>query len=187
MSLEGKTPEEINALAALADDVLGKPDTAAVFQRLVKKNNPHVSMPLIELEDRAAARIGQTEAELNKLKAEREQDKAANAANQQYETLRDSGVVGSRTDFNELVKWASENGFMTTDAGLRRAASQRSAELEAAEPTPATLGANGSFSIAAGEDSKRFMDDPRGTANNIATGILDKIVADRKKGGARTH
>ena len=57
MSLEGKTPEEIQALAALADDVLSKPDTAGVFQRLVKRNNPAVSMPVVELEDRAAAAI----------------------------------------------------------------------------------------------------------------------------------
>lgn len=186
MSLEGKTDDEIKALAALADDVLSKPDTAGVFQRLVKKNNPNVSMPLVELEDRAAATFKAQNDKLNELSGKLAVSDAEKAVNVLYENLRDAGAVTTRASFNELVKWASENGFMTTEQGLKKAAMQRDIEREAAEPTPQTV--NNGFQLGAGSDdaSKAFMKDPVGQARAAAAKAMDELRLGRSK-GQKTH
>lgn len=187
MSLEGKSEDEIKALAALAEDVLSKPDTAGVFKRLVKKNNPNVSMPDIELEERARAEFGKVNKELGDIKAEREHEKAEKQVGLLYEALRDESVVSSRADFNGLVKWASENGFMTTETGLRKASMQRRMENETAEPTPQHVN-NGTFGVDVGNAdlSKSFMADPTGTARTVAAQAMDEL---RKKraAGTKTH
>lgn len=182
MSLEGKSPEEISALAALADDVLSKPDTAGVFQRLIKKNNPGVSMPLVELEDKAHAAFSQQNAKIAALEAERAQERAQAGANALYESLKDSGAVANRNGFNDLVKYASENGFMTTEAGLRKAAQLRAQEQEAAEPTPVTVG-NGLFRTGTTDDeSRNFFKNPMGHARTVAMQAMDDLRKMRSAG-----
>jgi hypothetical protein len=57
MSLEGKSQQEVAALAALSDSLLADPKTRGQFQRLVKVAKPGVSLPEIELEDKVAAAI----------------------------------------------------------------------------------------------------------------------------------
>jgi hypothetical protein len=185
MSLEGKTPEEIQALAALADDVLSKPDTAGVFQRLVKKNNPNVSMPIVELEDRAAAAIAAANKRTETLENKLTQTESQQQANLLYESLRDDGVIPNRNAFNDLVKWASENGFMTTEQGLRKASMQRAVESEAAEPSVPMLD-QGRFRIAEGDLGKEYMKDPSGTALREAAKAMEEIAKGRAK-GSRAH
>ena len=185
MSLEGKTQEEINALAELADDVLSKPDTAGVFQRLVKRNNPNVSMPIVELEDRAAAALKQRDERINKLEGTIQQTEEQTRANLMYENLRDDGVIRNRAAFDDLVKWASENGFMTTEQGLRKAAMQRSVENEAAEPSVPIMD-HGRFRIAEGDLGKDYMKDPAGTALREASKAMEEIAKQRAK-GSRAH
>ena len=186
MSLEGKTPEEIQALAALADDVLSKPDTAGVFQRLVKKNHPNVSMPMVELEDRARAEFAKQQKTIDELGGKVAMNDAEKAVNVLFENLRDAGTVSTRASFNELVKWASENGFMTTEQGLKKAAMQRAIEQEAAEPTPQTV--NNGFQLGGQADdaSKLFMKDPIGAARAAASKAMDELRDARGK-GAKTH
>lgn len=183
MGLEGKSAEEINALAELANDVLSKPDTAGVFQRLVKKNNPNVNMPLVDLEDRAVARFKKQDEEIGGLKNEVAQSKAEKQANALYESLRDEGHVTTRASFSDLVTWASENGFMTTEMGLKKAAMQREIEREAAEPTPSTSAPHG-FTLGEGDVGKAFMKDPTATARNEAAKAMDQLRKDRAKGKA---
>lgn len=182
MSLEGKSKEEIEALAALAADVLSKPDTAGVFQRLVKKNNPDVSMPMVELEDKARAEFARLEKKNATLEARLDQSDSQNGVNVLYENLRETGVVSTRAGFNQLVAWASENGFMTTEMGLRKAAMQREIEQESAEPTPPSLG-NGSFPVGGtDEDSKNFFRNPISHARTVAAQAMDELRVQRSKG-----
>lgn len=183
MSLEGKSPQEIQALAALADDVLSKPDTAGVFQRLVKRNNPGVSMPLVELEDKTAAALGRVRQENATLLARVDQSDAEKAVNVLYENLRDAGAVSTRASFNELVKWASQNGFMTTEQGLKKASMQRAIENEAAEPTPQNVTNGFTLGGQADDASKAFMKDPVGAARAAAAKAMDELRAQRQKGG----
>lgn len=184
MSLEGKSAEEIEALAKLADDVLSKPDTAGVFQRLVKKNNPNVHMPLVELEDRAVARFKKQDEVIDGLKGEVEQGRAEKEANVIFENLRDDRVINTRAEFNALVTWASENGFMTSLMGLKKAAMQRDTEREAAEPTPSTSGQQG-FELGQGDVGKEFMKNPVAAARSQASKAIDELIAQRSKNRGR--
>lgn len=185
MSLEGKSPAEIEALAALANDVLGNPKTAGVFQRLVKANNPNVSMPLVELEDKTVAALAARDKKIDALETRVTLSDAEKAANQLFENLRDAGSVTTRASFNELVTWANTNGFMATEQGLKKAALQRSIEMEAAEPTAQHV--NNGFELAGKDDqSKAFMKDPIGTARAAAAKAMDELRAGRAK-GAKTH
>lgn len=183
MSLEGKTDAEIEALATLADSVLSKPDTAGVFQRLVKRNNPDVSMPFVELEDRAAAAIAKQQKEIDELRSEHTQTTAQKQADSLYESLREHGAVSSRAGFEKLVTYASEQGFMTTEAGLRKAAMSLQQEMEAAEPTPATVG-TGLFGMGTDDNSKSFMRNPLAHSRTVAAQAMDDIIKSRSKGKA---
>lgn len=181
MSLEGKSPEEIQALAALADDVLSKPDTASVFQRLVKKNNPDVSMPLVELEDKARVAFATQDKRLNEMQERINQGDAEKSATALYEGLRDSGTIRNKEDFNTLVTYASQNGFMTTSMGLKKAAMSLANESEAAEPTPSSAG-YGSFSLV-DDSQKDFLKNPTAAGRSAAAQAMDEIA----KGRATKH
>jgi len=184
MSLEGKSKEEIEALAALADDVLGDPKYAPSFKRLLKAKNPALSMPEIELEDRVVGALKERDTKIEALEKDKALTEAERVTNTLYESLRDAGAVTTRASFNVLVKYASEKGFMTTESGLRMAAQHRANELEAAEPTPATGGAPGFELNADGELSKSFMKDPRGTALSQAAKAMEELRKMRGKGQA---
>jgi hypothetical protein len=182
MSLEGKSADEIAALAALADDVLSKPETSGIFQRLVKKNNPGVSMPMIELEDKAVAVFNKQGAEIQNLSAKLAQREAQDGANALFESLRDNGSVTNKNDFNALVKYASENGYQTSENGLKKAAQMRQQEQEAAEPTPVTVG-NGLFRTGANQDeSKAFFANPLGHSRMVAAQAMDELRKMRSQG-----
>ena len=182
MSLEGKSADEIAALAALADDVLSKPDTAGVFQRLVKKNNPSVSMPMIDLEDKARAVFTKQANDINALNQKLQQREAQDGANALFESLRESGSVSNRQDFSALVEYASKNGFMTTEAGLKKASTMRQQEQEAAEPTPVTVG-NGLFRTGANVDeSKAFFANPTGHSRTVAMQAMEELRKMRNLG-----
>ena len=172
MSLEGKSDEEIRALAELTDSVLNNPKTRTQFQRVLKTANPNISLPEIDNLDTIAAavkphveKLGQVEAKLEQA----DQDRAANAL---YEALRDDRVVGNRKDFGELVKYASEKGFQTSEAGIRMAAQHRRDELEAAEPTPLTAGLPSILQ----KDNKDLMKDPNGWARGEANKAIAELA-----------
>lgn len=164
MSLEGKSPEEVSALAALADSVLNNKKTRSSFQRLLKEGNPNISIPEVDIEDRVNAAVKPHVDEMEKMKAKEAQNEAERQVNLLYETLRDDRVCANRTQFSDLVKYAHEKGFQTTEGGLRMAASHRDAEQKSAEPTPQSA-AYGTFDFHnAGEAHKDLMKDPRGWA-----------------------
>ena len=181
MALEGKSSEEVSSLAALADDMLSDPKYAGVFKRMLKAKNPNLSMPEIELEDRTVAALAARDKKIQDLEDRNARQEAQSDASSLYEALRESGTVTTRASFSDLVKWASENGFLTSEQGLRKAAMQRSVEQEAAEPTPQTLGP-GSFSVAEGEDSKKFMENATAHARVVASRAMDELRAARAKG-----
>lgn len=176
MSLEGKSPEEIEALAALADSVMSNPKTRLPFQRALKQANPHISVPELEIEDRIAAVAKPHIDKVAELEAREAQRNAQSAANVLFENLRDEGVVKSRKAFEELVKYAAEKGFNTNEQGLRMAASHRADELTPAEPTPHP----GAIDLSQREQNKDLLSNPQGWARNTATQAIDELNGRRK-------
>jgi hypothetical protein len=184
MSLEGKTKEEIEqmeSLAVLSSSLLADPKSATKFKRLLKEANPNLSMPEVEIEDQLAARDAAHKKEMDELRGESAQRKAIDQANALYEAVRDKGACSTRDSFNKLVKYASDHGFQTSEAGLLMAASHFRAENEAAEPNgglpQAGFELNGNT-----ETSKDFMKDPRGTALKVADAALKELAKDRARG-----
>lgn len=178
MSLEGKSAEEINALAELADSVMSNPKTRTPFQRILKAANPGISVPEIEIEDRVAAATKPHVDKLAQLEARDAQRDAEQAANVLYEGLRDDRVVKNRKDFSELVTYAAEKGFSTAEAGLRMASQHRAAEQTPAEPTPQTAGM---VDLSQREQHKDLLSNPQGWARNTANAAIDELNKRRKQ------
>lgn len=187
MSLEGKTPEEIAAMAELADSLMGDPATNGQFQRLLKKQNPKLSMPLIDLEDKAAAAFAARDKRIEELEGKLAQRDAGEGANTLYEHMRDAGFVTTRQSFSDLCKYANDKGFMCTEMGLRNASQLRAQEETAAEPTPQTIN-HGQFAVSDSADlSKSFFRDPKGTAATQAAQAMTDLAKMRLQNGARKH
>lgn len=177
MSLEGKNADEITALAALADSVLGNQKTRGAFLRMQKQVNPNVSIPEIDIQDSIAAQVKPHVEEVERMRLERERDKSQQAATALYENLREAGAVKNRTEFSALVTYASEKGFQTTEGGLRMAASHRASEQEAAEPTPMP----GAIDLSQPKEHKDLMRDPAGWANRTAREALDELHGKQRR------
>lgn len=181
-SLEGKSPEDIAALAALADGVLNNPKTAGTFKRLLKATDPSLSMPEIELEDRVGSVLKAQNDEIRKLQAAAAQRDAQDGATGLLNRLVSAGLVTGKSDFEDLVKYATENGFTTAETGLRRAAENRNYERESAEPTPVSVIGRGSVLPIGSAD---FLKDPSGTARAVAQQAMDEMR--KARSGGRTH
>lgn len=138
-SLEGLSSEEIAGLAATAKALRDNPKTRMHFLRLAKVSNPELSIPEVEAEDRRIMEARQLEERFKTLEGKGAEIDAKESALALYEELKEEGLVSKRSDFNELVKYASEKGFQTNASGLRIAATYRSQEQKAAEPTPTFL------------------------------------------------
>lgn len=185
MSLEGKSPEEIQALAAISDELLADPKYGMAFKRLVKAQNPNASVPDVELEQRVAAELGARDKEITDLKKNNELNAAERQTNALYEALRDAGAVTTRDSFVKLCEYANKNGFMVNETGLKMAARHKENEEQAAEPTP--MNVQQGFELGEGEVGKSFMKDPAGTARTVAAKAMDELRNLRGKGARATH
>ena len=183
MSLEGKSKEEIEALAQLSDSVLNNPKTRTSYQRLLKQANPNISLPEIDNLDLVAAAVKPHVDQIAAIAQKQATDDAARQAqtdaNALFESLRDDGLVRTRKDFEALVKYATEKGFQPNEAGLRLAASHQASEVELARPTP--MQGTGPEFAPNNEAYKDFFKDPKGTATRVATEMVNEIKAGKLK------
>ena len=173
MSLEGKSEQEITALATLANSVLENAKTRMAFQRMVKHANPNVSLPEVELHDTIAAAVKPHIDKTQELEAKLAQDTERRAQDVMYETLREEGVISGRKDFSEIVKYASEKGFQTNDAGIRMAATYRQHEQRSAEPTPLN---HGLPNAVLPRDNKELMKNPVEWARQQAAEAMKELA-----------
>src|SRR5258708_11251871 len=156
MSLEGKSQDEISALASVTDELLNDPKYAMDFKRLVKAHNPNASVPDVELEQRVAGALKVRDDKIDALEKDKALTASEKATNMLYEALRDTGHVTTRDSFNKLCTYANEKGFMVNETGLRMASQHQRNEQEAAEPTP-MLGVEPGFELGQGDLGKSFM------------------------------
>lgn len=174
ISLEGMDDSEIRALALVAKSVRDNPATRRSFFETVKQANPNLAIPEIDSERAMQAHLKTRDEEAAKLRAELEAEKAQRQANERVQALKDQGVIASHNEFNEVVKYASENGFQVTDAGLKRAAEARRREQESAIPTPTHV-----FPRPNATENKDLMKNPQQWARNAAASVMDELIAAR--------
>ena len=173
-SLEGLSTEEVSALALSARQMRDNPATRGLFLRMLKTANPTISIPEVEVEMRTSAALAERDKRIRDME-ERENARAQrdNAVNL-FENLRDENVVSSRNDFAELVKYAHEQGFVTNEAGLKKARSFQRQERAAAEPTPQ------SYRPLIPRDNKDLMKNPRDWARKEATAAINEVLKKRE-------
>ncbi len=178
MALEGKSPEEIQALAALAESVLNDPRSRRPFQRLLKVADPKLQLPEVDLEDMVEARTKPLRDKIEKDATERENERQQLAAQALRANLKAAGAISNDADFTTLVTYASEHGYQATENGLKLAARARADEQAAAEPTP-----SGNTRIMPA-DAKSIMKDPVGWARDAASTAISEFQKNRGRASA---
>ena len=128
MSLEGKSAEEIEALATLAQNLASNPKTRGGFLQLTKQANPDTSIPEVDIPNRISALLEPHLKTLNDLKtreAERDLRDRVEAAR------KEAGIPAS-----ELA--AVEKVMVDNRIADHKTAKQfMDLQSKAAEPTPA--------------------------------------------------
>jgi hypothetical protein len=139
MSLEGKTQEEIAALAELALQISSNPKTRAGFLNLSKQNNPDASIPEVDIPiqvnkmmEAGLTRLAAAEKEVNDMKTERAilAKREALLSNPEITKL---GV--ERSDLPAIEKLMVEKHIPDHETAAEFYALQQ----RAAEPTPGSV------------------------------------------------
>ena len=173
-TLEGMSTEEIQSLALLAKTVRDNPQTRRTFLKTVKQVNPELNIPELDLEEQAMRLFQDRDKQSEKLAEELAAERQLRQARDRIDALKDAGVVSSTGEFNDLVKFAHEKGYQTSDEGLKLAAEARRRETAAAVPTPSTL-----FPRPDTKD-KGLMRDPQKWARDQAAQAMDEILRGRR-------
>jgi hypothetical protein len=172
-TLEGLSSDEVSALALAARQMRDNPGTRGLFLRMLKSANPSIAIPEVDVEVRTARALEQRDVRIREMEeretARQQRDHAINL----FETLREDQIVGSRGDFGELVKYAHENGFMTTEAGLRKARAFQVQEHAVAVPTPQT------YRPLIPRENKDLMKNPREWARKEASAAIAEVMKKR--------
>lgn len=171
MSLEGKSPEEIAALASLALDLSNNAKTRDGFLRLTKVANPSASIPEVDI---PAQMLGQFKPHLDRL--EQLEKQAAERAmkdrieEQRREALRSVKGV-SRDDLPAIEKLMVERGI----PDHKTAAEFYALQNRAAEPTPGAMQAPRTFGAPKMPDLKDFGGNMQAWARNSAHSVIDEL------------
>lgn len=173
VNLEGMDEAEIRSLALLSKSVRDNPATRKEWLGILKKGNPNLSIPELDLEQHAEKALSARDKEIADLRAEMQANEQQRAAQARIAALRDEGVIRNANDFSDVVKYASENGFQTSDAGLKRAAAAMQAEREAAIPTPTSAIPKPHIG------NKDLMKNPQTWARTEAANVMDEIIKSR--------
>jgi hypothetical protein len=170
MSLEGKSPEEIAALAALADQLGNDPKTRQGFLNLSKLANPNAHIPEVDIPhqvrtimETGAKRLEAAEKELNDMKMERN-------IRAKREALIQSGKATSR-DIEAIEKLMLDKHIPDHDT----AAEFYKLQQAAAEPTPRDARQNVRDSSMPTVDTKPFKGNLSEWARNMAAKTLDEL------------
>ena len=174
ISLEGMDEAEIRALALLAKSTRDNPATRKDWFGVLKKANPNLAIPEYDMEQKQHEQLSARDKEIADLRAQVEADRQQAAAQARIAALREEGVIRNANDFSEVVKYAADNGFQTSDEGLKRAAAARRAEQEAATPTPTSAIPKPHIG------NKDLMKNPQAWARQEATAVMDEIIKGRR-------
>jgi hypothetical protein len=169
MSLEGKTAEEIAALAELSANLMNDPKTRSGMLRLTKLANPSANIPEIDIpESIASAFKPQLDrlAQLEKQVQEREAEERVRSARRK--ALEVSGV--SRDDIPDIEKLMIEKQIPDHKTAAEFLAMQR----KSAEPTPAAT-ANRTFGMPKTPDLKEFNGNMQAWARKNAFDVIDQL------------
>lgn len=169
MSLEGKTVEEIQALAELAEAMNSDPRTRKTFLQAAKTLNPNTHVPEIDIPAALAAQFAEPLKQLDaltKAAAERELRDRVEASRRQ---IVSKGVAES--DIPAIEKMMVDKGIANHDTAVEHfRMTQR-----AAEPTPATTGSALRRFDKPTLDLKAFNGDQKAWSYATANSVIDEL------------
>lgn len=169
MSLEGKTPEEIAALAELSSSLMADPKTRSGMLRLTKMANPGANIPEIDIPDQLAnAFKPQLERLAHLEKQVQERDAEERVRKSRKDALAVSGV--SRDDLPAIEKLMVEKKI----PDHKTAAEFFNMQRKSAEPTPSNT-QNRTFGMPKTPDLKEFGGNMQAWAKNTAAGVIDEL------------
>lgn len=134
-SLEGLSADEISRLASISQQVLGNPATRTEALRLLRKVNPNVPLPELDLDERFAAQDKQRKDELAALEAKNTERDLAYARDRRKLSMMEAGTVKNTAEFEAVEKFAIDNKIGDYD----KAAHFFQMSQQVATPTPGTI------------------------------------------------
>lgn len=171
MSLEGKDPSEIEALASLAESLSSNPATRQGFLRLTKQVNPTANIPEIDTIDRVAAGLKPHLDRLKELEQKQLQRDVMDRIQAGRErALQVSGVTAA--DMPAIEKLMQERQI----PDHATAAEFHAMQQRAAEPTAASFSHQSrTFGAPQMPDAKEFGGNLQTWSRNQAYATIDEM------------
>lgn len=170
MSLEGKSVEEIQALAELANGLASDPKTRNGFLRLTKIANPSTSIPEVDIPAQLGEMFKPHLEKLDALAKRAEKEDSERAILRRREELMAEGVDAK--DIPKIEKLMVDKGI----ANHKTAVEHMKLESRAAEPTP-SQGFQGTrkFDQPKLPDFKAFGGDQKAYSYATAYQVIDEL------------
>ena len=168
--LEGKSVEEIQALAELANGLASDPKTRQGFLRLTKLANPSTSIPEIDIPEALQKHLAEPLKQLDALTKRAQEQDAERSIIKRREELMQKGV--SAADIPKLEKLMVEKGIANHDTALEHLKMSE----RAAVPTPASTSSGvRKFDTPTLPDLKQFGGDQKAYSYATAYGVIDEL------------
>lgn len=171
-SLEGLSPEAIANLAGLANTLASNPETRAGFLGLVKKADPSVSIPEVDMPLRIDAAMREANEKVEKLERALQERDARDNVMQIRNSLVTKGLA-SEADIPEVEKLMLEKGISSHETAAEFLQSQKRSAI----PTPSSHGYN--VQTMPKIDTKDFGGNLRQWGRATAAKVIDDMKAGR--------
>lgn len=132
-SLEGYTPEQIEAMAATYQSIVANPETREMALRATKKANPKLAIPELDTKDAVAAAVKPVQDQLDAMTQERLKKEAEDRILKARDSLRSQGF--SDADVTAIEKMMVDDKIASHES----AAKHFRAQQQLAEATPGTV------------------------------------------------
>lgn len=162
---ENLSLEDQQALGQTMHRLLSNPDLRKSTLGLLKKADPSVSLPEVELDERFEALRNAQEEKISSLENQLKQKDLAEQRNKQFAALRERGL-----DPTEVEKVMIDKRIGDYDTAARFMQMER----QTATPTPASI-----TPISLPDDAKNIMRNPRQWATNEASKAISELMTRR--------
>ena len=164
---ENLSLEDQQALGVTMHKLLSNPELRKTTLGLLKKADPSVSLPEIEMEEKLFAVAQQQEAKISDLENKLHQKELLEKREKQFAALRERGFDPAEVEKTMLDKRIAD---------YETAAQYLELERQAAPPTPASI-----TPITLPDDAKASAKNPRGWANHEAHLAINDLMQKRRR------
>ena len=170
MSLEGKSVEDIQALAELADSLASNPNTRNGFLKLTKTVNPTANIPEIDIPNMLASQFAEPLKQLDALTKRNQELEMERRVEAQRRELIKAGIAPADVERVEKIMVEKKIADHATAAEYMKMSDR------AAPPTPgAGLPGVRKYEQPTLPDLKTFGGDQKAYAYSTAYGVIDEL------------